>query len=132
MKILQTLVSYLAVTGTALSFCPFAFASPLANDYDGYVNITQNPIDGALMKHILSSTVEICQAVTTQNLSASDNALMKRVPGDGIEARQAAVVVPAVILIVFIVVGVFGSIIWIAEDDRVRGSVVKFLVEHFY
>ena len=126
MKILHALVGYLAAT--ALPFCPFAFAYPLAAiDYDGYVNTTQNNIDGALMKHLLGSIVETCQTVTTKN--HSDIALMKRVPGDIIEARQLSA--PAVVLIISIVVVIGLSVYWISGDDPVRGNDVEFLVDHF-
>ena len=66
MKILHTLVGYLAVIALPLHL--FAFASPLAAiDYDGYVDTTQNHIDsdGTLMKHVLGTIVETCQTVTT-------------------------------------------------------------------
>ena len=51
----------LAVT-TLPTTHPFAFASPLAgiDSNDGYVDTTQNPIDGALLKHVLGSIVETC------------------------------------------------------------------------
>ena len=106
MKILHALASCLAVT--ALHFRRFAFASSLAAiDYDGYVNITQH------------------------HWHSDSGALMKRVPGDIIEARQAAIflVVPAV---VFIIVGEAAlTVVYIREDDPVRGSDVEFLEEHF-
>ena len=127
MKILNGVVGYLAVT--ALAFHPFAFVSPLAatsTDYDGYVDITQNHIDGALMKQALGTIVETCQTVTTQN--HTDSALMKRVPGDIIEARQAAVVIPVVGAILAAVSAVILSVLWIEKDDSVRGNDVEFLV----
>ena len=119
MKILYTLVGYLAVTG--LSFHSSAIAYPLAAtsstiDYDGCVNTTQNHIDGALMKHVLGSIVETCQTITMQN--HNDSALMKRVPGDIIEARQLAI--PAVIAIIAIVGTIAISVTWIGNDDPVR------------
>ena len=131
MNILHAL---LVVKALPFHLGPFAFAYPLAaiDYYDGYVNTTstQNRIDGALMKDVLGSIVETCQTITTQN--HGDSALMKRVPGDIIETRQGLpVVIPVVGLIFVIVVTVFGSIIWIAEDDRVRGNDVELLVEHF-
>ena len=127
MKILHALVGYLAVT--ALHFHLFALAYPMASiDYDGYVNTTQNHIDGALMKHILGNIVEICQTnTTTQN--HSDGALMKRVPGDIIEARQLS---PPAVVIIISVVGIIAlSVVWIARDDPVRGNDREFLVDHF-
>ena len=125
MKILHALVSYLAVT-----FHLFAFASPATTfDYDGYVNTTQNHIDRALTKHVLDNIIETCQTVTyhsgyvntTQNYS--DSALMKR-PGDTIiKARQAPFLAPIVIGVVFsIVAAVSLSIIWITDDNKVRGK----------
>jgi hypothetical protein len=109
MKILHTLVGYLAIT--ALSFHPFAFASPLAatsNNSDGYVDTSQNHIDSALM---------------------TSSALMKRVPGDTIiEARQVEVVLPAVVIIYAIITEVFLIILWISGDDPVRGNDRGFLV----
>ena len=126
MKILYALVDYLAIT--ALPFSPFAFASPLAAiDYDGYVNTTQNHIDGNLVKHVLGSIVEICQTVTTQN--HSDNALVKRVPGDDINARQLPI--PVVVAIISFVAAVGLSVFWISGDDPVRGNDVEFIVYHF-
>ena len=137
MKILHALVGYLAVT--ALPFHPFAFASPVI-DNDGYVtvDITQNPIDGALMKHVLGSILETCQTVTyhsglyvnTTTQNHSDSALMKRVPGDIIEERQLAAV-PPVLIIIAIVAFIVLNIFWIKSDDPVRGNDVNFLVEHF-
>ena len=106
MKMLHALAGYLAAT--VLLYHQFAFASPLAAiDYDGYVNTSYT---------------------TTQN--HGDDALMKRVPGDIIEARQAVLfVVPAV---VFIIVGeAILTVLYIGQDDPVRGSDVEFLVEHF-
>ena len=103
MKILHVLVGYLAVI--ALPFHPFAFASPLAaTDYDGYVDTKQNHKDGNLMK---------------------------RVPGDIVEARQVAVAVPVVAFILFIVADIIYTVKLIARDDLVRGNDVEFLVEYF-
>ena len=130
MKILHALVGYLAVT--ALPFHPFAFASPLAAiDYDGYVNTTQNHIDGALMKHVLGNIVETCQTVTgTQN--DKDSALIKHVPGDIIEARQVGVIVGvSLVLVVEIVVDVVVILGWISDNNQVRGNDVEFLIETF-
>ena len=104
MKILHALVGYLAAT--ALPFYKFTLASPLTAtsiDYDGYVDSKQN----------------------------SDSALMKRVPGDIIEARQAIVIIPTVLFILSIVADVVFAIVWIADDDPVSGNDVKFFVEHF-
>ena len=117
MKILHTLVGYLAVT--ALPLQVLAFASPLAIDYDGYVDTKQNHIDGALMKQVLGTIVETCQTVNTEN--HKDSALMKRVPGDIIGSRQLPVAVPVVALILLILADVIFSIVWIADDDPVRG-----------
>ena len=133
MKILQAVVGYLAVT--ALHFHPFTFASPLviASDYDGYMDTTQNHIDGDLMKHALGSILETCQTVTAQNQSDSAviSALMKRVPGDIIEARQGLpVVVPVIAVILLVMASVYFPLIWISYDDPVRGNDVEFLVEH--
>ena len=102
MKILHALVGYLAAT--ALPFHPFSFASPLATiDYDGYD--------------------------TTQN--QSDKALMKRVPGDIIEARQLELI-PTVFVIAAIIAGITAGILWIVDDDPVRGNdVLEFPVDHF-
>ena len=134
MKILHALVGYLAVI--ALPFHPFALAYQLAAiDYDGYVNTTQNHIDGALMKQVLGTIVETCQTVTTQN--HKDGTLMKRVPGDKIEARQwtgtpGVILTPVIIVtVVTIVLGVTVGLIWITDDNQVRGNDVEFLVEHF-
>ena len=129
MKILHALVGYFAVT--ALPFHLFAFASPLAAiDYDGYVNTTQNNIDGALMKHALGNIVESCQTVTTQNYKDSD--IIKRLPGDIIEARQvAAGVVITAVLVIEIVVNVVIILEWISDNSHVRGKDVESLVEHF-
>ena len=136
MKILHALVCYLA-------FHPFAFASPLAAqaiDYDGYVNTTQNLIDSALMKHVLSGIIEACQTSayhgdyvnTTQNhrRDDSDSALIKRIPGDIVEARWAELA-PPVLVVIGIVILVALSIVWVEGDDPVRGNDVEFLVEHF-
>ena len=103
MTILHALVGYLA--STALPFHSFAFASPLAAiNYDGYVDITQTD---------------------------KDSALMERVPRDFIEARQAAMIISVVELVIFIVVGVAFAISWISENDPVRANDVDFLGEHF-
>ena len=128
MKILHAsaLVGYLAVT--TLPYYPFGFALPIAAiDYNGYVNTgTQNQIDGAfIMKHVLGSHVETCQTITTQNHSG--NALMKRVSGDIIEARQLEVV--EVVIILEIASTVALSVLWIAQDDPVRAD-VEVLVDH--
>ena len=130
MKILQALVGYLAVTALRLPFYPFAFAHPLAAiDYDGYVNTMQleTPIDGALIKHVLGNIVETCQTVTSQNHSDS-SALMKRVSGDIIEARQFGIIDAAIILALVGLVAV--NVLWISGDNPVRAD-VEFLVDHF-
>ena len=103
MKILHALVGYL--TATALPFFPFALAHPLAAssiDYNGSVNPSKNHIDGALMK---------------------------RVPGDIIEARQVEILDIALVFV--IVTAVLIDIKWITEDKPVRGNEVEFLVDHF-
>ena len=117
MKILHALVGYLAVI-----FHTFAFASPLAIDYDGYVNTTQNNIDGALMEHFLGTVVETCQTVTTPN--HGDSALMKRVPSDIIEARQEELI-PVALALIVIVVAIAGGLKWIDGDDPVRCNDIK-------
>ena len=125
MKILHALVGYLAVT--SLPFHPFAFASPLAIDYDGYV---QNRTEGALMKHVLDNILETCQTVTMQN--HSDTALTKRrVPGDTqvIDARQEVPVyptatVPELLIIGVIVAAVIFGLVWLGDDNNVRCNVV--------
>ena len=130
MKILHSLVGYLAVS--TLPFYPFAFAYPFAAgiNYDGYVNITQIHLDGALTKYDLGSIVETCQAITMQN--HSDSALMKRGPGDTIEARQIPVdPVPVVIGGIFVIILVVSvSIAWISHDNPVRDNDVECLVGH--
>ena len=123
MKTLQALVGYLAVT--ALPFYPFSFASPLAAiDNDGYVDTTQNHIDGALMKHVLGTIVETCQTVQGATQNHKDNALMKRVPGDTIEARQWEI--PVATVIFYTVAIVYFSLVLIAYDDGVRGNDAEF------
>ena len=121
MKILHALVGYLAIAVLPFHLGPIVFAYPLGtiDYYDGYVNTTQNQIDGALMKHVLGSIVETCQTVTTEH--HSDSALMKRVPGDIIEARQLQVAIPVVGIITAIVVGIIFTLVWIETDDPVRG-----------
>ena len=143
MKILHTLVGYLAVT--ALPF--HSFASPLAAiDYDGYVDTTKlKHTDSALMKHIFGNVLETCQTVTSHGLSGyyvnttqnhSDSAtLLERVPGDIIIEGRIEVppeVPPAVLLVIAIVLVVAISIIWTEGDDPVRNNEVEFLVEHSY
>ena len=124
MKILHSLVGYLVVT--ALPVHLFAFASPLAAfDNDGYVTPTQleNYIDIVLMNHFLGNITEICQTRTGTARNHSDTAVMKRAPGDIIEARQiegAASYIPLVIGIVGIVAAVTLSIVVLKDDDPVR------------
>ena len=123
MKTLHALVGYLAVT--TLPFHPFAFASPLAGmDYDGYVNTTQNHIDGALMKQALGSIVETCQCQTVTTQNHKDSALIKGPPGDIIKARQVpvGVIIPVALTIISIVVDVGVALWWISKDDPVRGK----------
>ena len=124
MMILHALIGYLTVT--ALPFTPFAFASPLAAiEFDGWVNTTQNYVDGALMKHVLGNIVGTCQTVTTQN--HKDSALVKRLPGDIIEARQAEYAIP-VVVVIEIMVDVTVIFATIADSNKVRGNDVEFLV----
>ena len=120
MKVLHALVGYLAVT--ALPFHPFAFAS-----HDGYVNTTQNHIDGALMKQVLGGIIETCQTITIQN--HEDNALMKRVHGDIIEARQGEIIVPIAFIVTVIVTGIILKLLWY-DENPVGGYFVEFPVEH--
>ena len=120
MKILHTLVGYLAVT--SLPFHPFAFASPLATDYDGYVNMH---IDGAIMKHVLDSIVETCQRVTMQNHSDT-TLIMKRIPGDSIiDAHQeipGGLPSPEITVLALIIAGVVLALVSLGEDKSVRGN----------
>ena len=130
MKILHSLVGYLVVT--ALPFYPFAFASPLAAfDYDGYVTAEQleNHIEIALMNRFIGNIVETCQTATTRNYG--DTAVMKRSPGDIIDARQvegAVGYVPEVLFIVNIVAVVTLSILWVKDDDPVRGDDISLYI----
>ena len=120
-KILHALVGYLAVT--SLPFYPFSFASPLAIDYDGYVQ-NHTGYDSALMKHVLDSIVETCQGVTMQN--HSDTALMEHVPGDTIiiDARQeeAAGPSPLVPIVSVMIAAVIVGLSWLSDDNKVRGN----------
>ena len=133
MKILQGLVGYLAVT--ALPFHPFSVAaSPLASiNFDGYANKTN--IDDALIKQVLDyvdSIKDTCQTVTTKK--RSDGTLMNHVSGQGdiIEARQEEPIPPppAELLVGAIIFTVILGILWITEENQVRGNDVEFLVEH--
>ena len=132
MKILHALVGYLTFTALQpLPFHSFVFASPLETttiDCDGYVNITQNyrDFEAARMKHILG----ILESDTTTPQTHKDSALMKRVPGDIIEARWAELA-PPVLVVISIVVAVTLLIVWAEDDDPVRGNNAEFLVEHF-
>ena len=129
MKILHGLVGYLAVT--ALPFHPFAFASPLAAiDYDGYVTVdtTHNPIDDALMKHVLNNILETCQTVTSTYHSGYVNTMKNH--SDIIETRFGPEVIPPVVAVIALVAAVTLSILWIESDDPVRGNDVEFLVKH--
>ena len=109
MKILHALVGYLAVT--ALPFYPFSFAYPLATiDYDGYMNTTQNHVDGALTTKQVLGSVETCQTITTQNHS------------DIIEGRQYEVPIPVVVVILALVTAVSAIVTWITEDNPVRSN----------
>jgi hypothetical protein len=141
MKIHHVLGGYLTIT--ALPFHPFAFAAPWAGiGYDGYVATTQKYTDGDLMNHVFDNILETCQTATSHNPSGyvnaeNDNAaLMKRVPGDVIEARQElpvplAALNPQVLTVVAIVGVISLSIDWVLQDNPVRGNdYVEFLVEH--
>ena len=104
----HSILAQLALTALPLVFHPrpFAFAYPLAlapniDYYDGYVDTTQ---------------------------SQSDSALIKRVPGDIVEARQAEVLVPIGPIIILTVVEVMLTIDYISEDNPVRGNDAEFLV----
>ena len=109
MKILIALFGYLAVT--ALPF--LAFASPLAAmDYDGYVNSTQNH---ALMEKGLGNIVE------TSAQNHKDSALIKRVPGEVIEARQVEVIIPVAYTVLTMIADIGLSLWWISGDKPVRG-----------
>ena len=135
MKILHALVGYLAVT--SLPFHPFAFASLLEIDYDGYVeNHNASGIDNALMKQVLDSIIETCQGVTMQN--HSHTTLLKRGPGDTsiIDARQDPEIafpegIPSVAVLFIIIGAIVLGLIWLVDDNDVRGNDVEFLVEHF-
>jgi hypothetical protein len=126
MKILHALVGYLAVT--ALPFHPFAFSSPLEPiHYDGYVDTTQNHIDGALMNHDLVETYRT--PVTYHTGSDHDSALIKRIPGDIIEERQLpAIAIPLYADILAIIGTIFLIVLWISDDIPVRGNDVELLV----
>ena len=82
---------------TSLSFHPFAFASPLAIDYDGYVNTTQNNIDSALIEHLYT-------------------------PADTIEARQEGGPGPyfGVAAVITIIFAVALGLDWMDHDQPVR------------
>ena len=111
MKILLALFGYLAVT--ALPF--LAFASPLAAtnmDYDGYVNSTQNH---ALLEKGLGNIVE------TSAQYHKDSALIKRVPGEVVEARQVEVVIPVAFTLLTMIADLGLALWWISGDKPVRG-----------
>ena len=104
----HSILAQLALTALPLPVVfhprPFAFAYPLAPNidyYDGCVDTTQ---------------------------SQSDSALIKRVPGDIVEARQAEVLVPIGPIIILTVVEVMLTIDYISEDNPVRGNDAEFLV----
>ena len=130
MKMHHALVGYLAVT--ALPFYPFAFAAsplPVASiNYDGYAN-TKTHIDGALINQVLDSIVEACQTVTTPKHGDSTFTKPHDVSGDIIEARQEEPPpTPTPVLIALLITAVIVGIVWIAEDNSVRGN-DEFLVE---
>ena len=85
------------------------------------------------MKQVLDSIVEAChwQTVTTQK--HDDSTIMKRhdVSGDMMEARQELPPIPNPIFIGLLVTAVIVGIVWIVQDDPVRGNDVEFLVEQF-
>lgn len=59
-------------------------------------------------------------------------ALMKRVPGDIIEARQEDLIPVLVFALVSLVAEmIIITILWIEDDVRVRGNEVEFLLGHF-
>ena len=132
MKMLQALVGYLAVT--ALPFYPFAFAASQLEsiNYDGYANNLETHIDGALMKQVIGSIVESCQTITTPKHSDGTFKFMKHhdVSGDILEARQEVDPSPTPIIIGVIIIVVILGIIWIVDDNSVRGKDVEILVEH--
>ena len=104
MNILHALVSYLAVTTLPFNPGSYAFAYPLAAiDYDGYVNATQNRCDVALIK---------------------------RVPGDIIEARQVEpdVAIPGGPIILIVVGEIMLTMSYIGQDNPVRGNDAEFLI----
>jgi hypothetical protein len=108
MKILQALVSYLALSALPLAFHPglFAFAYPLAavDYYDGYVDATQNHYDSALIK---------------------------REHGDIIEPRQVEALIPLGPIILIVVAEIALTVAYISQDNPVRGNDAEFLVVHF-
>ena len=102
----HSILAQLALTALPLVFHPrpFAFAYPLAPNidyYDGYVDTTQ---------------------------SQSDSALIKRVPGDIVEARQAEVLVPIGPIIILTVFEVMLTVDYVSGDNPVRGNDAEFLV----
>jgi hypothetical protein len=73
------------------------------------------------MEHVLNSIADTCQTVTTQN--HTDNALMKRVPGDIIDARQIEIAPgPVVAIIIGIIATVTLIAYFIDGDDEKRES----------
>ena len=97
MKILlHALLSYL--TATALPFTPFALAHPgplpTSIDYNGSVNTSQNHIDGTLMKRAPGDIIEACQ--------------------DPLDATLVFILIAAIQI----------DIQWIKEDKPVRGNEV--------
>ena len=70
------------------------------------------------MKHVLGSIVDTCQTVTTQN--HKDCALMKRVPGNVIEARQW--VIPVIVVVTVLVNGIMLGLLLIEDDDPVTNK----------
>ena len=84
------------------------------------------------MKHFLGIILETVQ-VTSQahSLNGYVNATQNRSDGaalTNIEGRQLPVVIPIVGIIISTLVFVAASIIWIAEDDRVRANDVEYLI----
>ena len=139
MKILRALIGYLSATDLLFHSFTFAAASPLAAtsiDYDGYVGTQKwqnHPgIDRALLEHVLGNIVETCQAVTMEN--HSNSALVRRVPGGIIEARQPEIILVTSLTLVALVVAIELSIYQVLKDKPVRcidSDQVEFPAEHF-
>ena len=103
-----SILAQLSFTALLLIFHPrpFAFAYALAPNidyYDGCVDTTQ---------------------------SQSDSALIKRVPSDTVEARQAevAALIPIGPIIILTVFEVMLTVVIVSGDNPVRGNDAEFLV----